>query len=207
MYEQMEETRVIRVPATHADEVISVLWESFYDYPVMRHVLRDSGMAYGEHLHKLISLFVGARVLLDDVMLGIRHQGQLVAVATTSDPARPPHPEFETLREQTWAVLGPAALERYMQFVSAWEKMAPAMPQLHVNMLGVRRQHQRRGLARTLLQEVHHMAEASTESRGVSLTTEDERNVPFYQHQGYEVIGYTRISDDLQTWSLFRYNP
>lgn len=206
MYDQVEETRVIRLAADEAPSIIAVLWESFYDYPVMRHVLRDSGLRYSEHLHKLITLFVTARLLLNDTILGIRSQDELVAVVTTSDPSIPPHPDFAALREHTWELLGPEALARYQQFVDAWTSMESSVPQLHVNMIGVCRAHQRRGLARTLLHQVHHLAQQSPAATGVSLTTEDERNVSFYQRQGYQVIGHRQISPELQAWSFFRPN-
>ncbi len=204
MYDQVEETRVIRLAADEASSIIAVLWESFYDYPVMRYVLRDSGLRYSEHLHKMITLFVSARLLLNDVILGIRSQDELVAVVTTSDPSIPPHPDFAALREHTWEVLGPEALARYQQFVDAWTSMEWSVPQLHVNMIGVCRAHQRRGLARTLLYEVHRMAQESPSATGISLTTEDERNVSFYQRQGYEIIGHRQVGSDLQAWSFFR---
>ena len=73
-------------------------------------------------------------------------------------------------------------------------------------MIGVCRAHQRRGLARTLLHEVHQLAQLSPAGTGVSLTTEDPRNVAFYQRQGYEIIGHTQVTSELQAWSFFRPN-
>ncbi|HEY0673134.1 MAG TPA: GNAT family N-acetyltransferase [Longimicrobiales bacterium] len=206
MSEQREESRIIRIPSSDAPEVVSVLWESFFDYPVMRHVLRDSGLDYAQQLQQLIGLFVSARALRDDVMLGIKHGGELVAVVTTSNPADTPHPDFAPLRDQVWHALGADALARYQQYVTAWEAMATHVPQLHVNMIGVRRAFQRSGLARQLLNEVHEMAKRSPSVTGVSLTTEDERNVPLYQRHGYQIIGETQIAPGLKTWSFFRPN-
>ncbi|HET9440708.1 MAG TPA: GNAT family N-acetyltransferase [Longimicrobiales bacterium] len=206
MSEQREESRIIRIPGTDAADVVGVLWESFFDYPVMRHVLRDSGLDYAQHLQQLIGLFVSARALRDDVMLGIKLGGELVGVVTTSNPMDPPHPDFAPLREQLWQALGPEASARYQQYVTAWDSMATHEPQLHVNMIGVRRAFQRSGLARQLLSEVHEMAKRSPSVTGVSLTTEDERNVPLYQRHGYQVIGEKQIAPGLKTWSFFRPN-
>lgn len=195
--------QVSRVPLAAAGEVVDVLVEAFYDYPVMRFVLGEAP-DYDARLRRLIGLFVTARVMLDDVILGIRRNDELIAVATTSDPARPAHPNFPALREEVWTELGPTAKARYDLCVNAWGAMATELPQLHVNMLGVRRAYQRRGFAGKLLQAVHAMAEQQPEWKGVSLTTEDPRNVAFYEHFGYRVIGRQMVAPELEAWSLFR---
>ena len=192
-----------RIAPASAAEVTDVLWESFYNYPVMRFVLGESH-DYDRRIARLIALFVAARALNHDMMLGICHGGELVAAVTTSDPADAPHPDLAALRDRVWDELGAPARERYEQCVAAWTALAVDTPQLHVNMLGVRRAHQRSGLARALLRQVHAVAEVSTKWHGVSLTTEDPRNVPFYERQGYRVIGTRIISPELQTWSFFR---
>jgi GNAT superfamily N-acetyltransferase len=202
---QMLAQQLIRLPHTAGLQVTSVLCESFYDYPVMRYVLGHS-VDYDRRLEQLIGLFVAARTMRDDVMLGVSAGEELIAVATTSDPAAPPHPDFAALKDVVWRSLGAAALERYQRCVAAWESMAVAVPQLHVNMIGVRTPQRGTGLARRLLAEVHALSERTAGSRGVSLTTEDPRNVQFYERQGYEVIGNARITDDLQAWSFFRPN-
>jgi hypothetical protein len=38
----------------------------------------------------------------------------------------------------------------------------------------------------------------------VTLSTEDPKNVPVYQHVGYGVVGQARVTDDLETWFFFR---
>jgi hypothetical protein len=43
-------------------------------------------------------------------------------------------------------------------------------------------------------------------SQGVSLTTEEPRNVTFYQHLGYQIIGEGSITPEMRTWGFFRYN-
>jgi GNAT superfamily N-acetyltransferase len=200
-----QELLIERIAPTGAAEVIDVLWESFYHYPVMRFVLGES-YDYDRRIARLIALFVAARALNNDMMLGVCHGGELVATVTTSDPADAPHPDLAVLRDRVWEELGAPARERYELCVAAWGALAIDTPQLHVNMLGVRRAHQRGGLARGLLRQVHAIAEGSPKWHGVSLTTEDPRNVPFYERQGYRVIGKRMISPELQTWSFFRSN-
>ncbi|HEY0305057.1 MAG TPA: GNAT family N-acetyltransferase [Longimicrobiales bacterium] len=195
--------QVFRVPRAEADKVIDVLHESFYDYPVMRFVLGSEG-DYDARLRRMVGLFVAARTLLDDVIFGLAEGGELIAVATTSDPARPPHPDFAALRDAVWGELGSAAAQRYQQCVTAWDSMASTIPQLHVNMLGVRKVYRTLGLGGRLLTAVHALCELNPAWQGVSLTTEDPRNVAFYQHHGYAVIGNARIAPALEAWSFFR---
>ena len=71
-------------------------------------------------------------------------------------------------------------------------------------MLGVRSSYAGQGLARRLLDVLHERSCRDRESRGVTLNTEDARNLPLYQHFGYRVIGQARVSDELQTWAFYR---
>ncbi len=195
---------ITRVPASDPAQVVDVLCEAFHDYPVMRFVLGDDG-EYDARLRKMISLFVTARILLDDAIFGVYDADKLVAVATTSDPARPSHPEFAALRDAVWTGLGEAASARYQQCVTAWQSLESHAPQFHVNMLGTCAAQRRTGLGRKLLEQVHATAAMKPECQGVSLTTETASNVEFYRYLGYEVIGTAFITPELRTWSLMRW--
>lgn len=49
------------------------------------------------------------------------------------------------------------------------------------------------------------MSRADPESAGVSLTTETPRNLPFYEHFGYRILGQGETPDGkLRSWTLFR---
>jgi ribosomal protein S18 acetylase RimI-like enzyme len=77
-------------------------------------------------------------------------------------------------------------------------------PNIHVNMLAVLPDRQGRGLARVLLERVQAMSRERADSRGVTLSTESERNVALYQHLGYGVVGQVTIAPGLETWDFFR---
>lgn len=179
-----------------------MLAEAFADYAVMRHVL-GADARYPQRLQRLIHLFVSARTLRDDAIFGILDNRDLCAVATTSTPGAEDAPAWETLRAAVWAELGAAELERYRRCVAAWQPLTPAVPHLHVNMLGVRRAWQGTGLAARLLRHVHALA-AQHQLEGVSLTTENPRNVTFYQHMGYDIVGHAVITPEIETWGFFR---
>jgi GNAT superfamily N-acetyltransferase len=203
MASRLERMEIIRLQQSDASDVADVLSEAFFDYPVMRYVLGTSDN-YEARLPELVSVFVAARALLNDPMLGVRDGARLVAAMTMSNPANSPAPEFAALKTELWQRLGGAAEHRYEQCVSTWESLAVHEPQLHVNMIGVRRTHQGRGLARLLLAEAYTLCAHSPPATGVSLTTEEPRNVDFYRHLGYDVVGSAAIADEVSTWSFFR---
>ncbi|HEU5312115.1 MAG TPA: GNAT family N-acetyltransferase, partial [Candidatus Eisenbacteria bacterium] len=118
--------------------------------------------------------------------------------------ATPGTPEFEARREALWKELGEDAKARMEALIAVWERLSVPGPQWHLNMLGVRGSHAGRGLGRILLDEVHRMSKADPGSAGVSLSTELPSNVLLYQHCGYELRHHERVSDDLETWILFR---
>ena len=198
-----QELAVVPLQQQDAPDVADVLSEAFFDYPVMRFVLGTAGN-YDERLPDLVAVFVAARALRNDPMFGVRDGTRLIAAMTMSNPAEPSHPDFDTMREAAWLRLGHGVEQRYAQCVATWESLASNKPQLHVNMIGVRAAYQGRGFARRMLAEAHRLCEESEVAEGVSLTTEQARNVDFYRHHGYEVIGHAQIAEGVSTWSFFR---
>lgn len=186
-----------------ADAAVRVVCEAFADYPVMRYILGAEG-DYPARLRTLIGLFHGARVLQDDPILGISEGGALVAVAVCTAPDGVPPAALDLLRERTWTALGADALARYEDCVRAWESTGVDEPNIHVNMLAVVPGHQGRGLGRALLERVQAMSRERPDSRGVTLSTERERNVALYRHLGYRVVGQATIAPGLETWDFFR---
>jgi GNAT superfamily N-acetyltransferase len=191
------------VPITHArlDEAVDVLSDAFDDYPVMRFVVGDEP-GYPRRLRALIGFFTAARLLSQDLVLGLEaSDGALTGVANVTTPgARPASPALDARREALWRDLGGAARERYETLGRTWQTFTFDEPHYHLNMIGVRRAHQGQGLARLLLNAVHKRAAGS---HGVSLTTELAANVRLYQHVGYVIRHHQRVAE-LETWGLFR---
>jgi ribosomal protein S18 acetylase RimI-like enzyme len=183
-------------------EVVDVLCESFFDYPVMRHIL-GTGDDYAARLARLMTFFTRARVLRGEALLGVGvsdDPSALGAAALVSYPgARQNPPELDGLRE--------VARSRYEAFGAACAPFEREAPHLHLNMIGTRRAALGRGLGRTLLEAVHGLSAADAASTGVSLTTEVEANVALYRHFGYEVVGTVEVVPGLTTWGFFRADP
>ena len=193
------------VPPSESDTLLAVLCDAFFDYPVMRYVLGPEPN-YAERLGTLVGLFVAARVAGEDLMLSLDDDvGTPVAAALVNLPGGSvPGPAFESLRASVWAELGQEERRRYEAFGAATQPFEIGEPHHHLGMIGVRTAHQGAGHARILLQHVHAVAAADSDSAGVSLTTELSRNVGFYEYFGYELSGYARVAPELETWSFFR---
>lgn len=193
------------VHSSQSADLLNVLCDAFFDYPVMRYVLGDQP-DYSRRLHTLIGLFMEARIARDDLMLGILDDdGSLVAGALVNLPGeRAPGPGFDEFRERTWDELGHAERRRYDAFGAASHAFDPTTPHHHLGMIGVRVSHHGKGLGRHLLDHVHALADADPGSAGVSLTTELPRNLSLYEHFGYSLAGHSRVAPDLETWSFFR---
>ena len=203
--EAVAKRTLIRAPRERAPEIVDAFCDAFHDYPVMRYVVGEAGDEYDDRLHTLIGMFVLARVLLDDPILAIEDAGRIVAVATTTPVGeRQTHADFPARREAVWKILGDDAKARHEGLIEVWERSKVDGLHLHLNMLGVRRSYAGRGLGRRLLDEVHAMSVRDPQSTGVTLSTEDPKNVPLYEHVGYKVIGHERVTPDLETWSFFR---
>jgi GNAT superfamily N-acetyltransferase len=110
------------------------------------------------------------------------------------------------MRDEAWRALGADAEARYQTLIAAWESGSFPEPCLHVNMLGTLRSHAGRGYGRRILDAVQEVSRRDPPTLGVSLSTEDPKNVPFYEHCGYRVVHHVRVTDALETWLLVRDN-
>ena len=190
-----------------SDEAVDVLFDSFHDYPVMRYIVGNAGDDYDRRLRLLIGMFVSRRVTQGHPVLAVESEGTAIGVATLTPPgelATPGTPEFEARRTALWKELGHDAKARMEALIAVWERLSVPGPQWHLNMLGVRGSHVGRGIGRILLDQVHRVSNDDPGSTGVSLSTELPSNVLLYQHCGYKLRHHERVSDDLETWILFR---
>ena len=196
-----------RLSIDRFDATVTAFCDAFRDYAVMRYVIGEAGDDYAERLRLLVGYFTATRFLRDYPVLGIEgDHGRLLAAANINPPRSVPAPPA---LEQQYAALGTAlgddAIHRYRAYVDASEPLAPAEPHYYLGMLGVIREAQGHGYARRLLDVVHAMSRAAPDSIGVSLTTETPRNLPFYEHFGYRILGRAETPDGgLVTWTLFR---
>jgi GNAT superfamily N-acetyltransferase len=196
---------VVVLEPTAVPDVVDVLHESFFDYPVMRFVLGDEEADYDRRLRMLVNFFVMARVFRNEVLIGVHTAQELVGTALISRPGGPGAPrEFYQLREEVWSALGQDAEARYGSFGEACAPFQVDAPHLHLNMIGVRERAQGTGVSRRLIEAVHEHSRTDPNSVGVTLTTEDPGNVALYEYFGYEIVGQAVVASGLTTWGFFR---
>ena len=196
--------RLESIRADRIDDVISVLCEAFRAYPVMEHVIGPGPEDRDRRLSVLVRFFVMRSARQDGPILGVVDSGSLVAVATVTFPAEPDvHPGSDSDGDRLWRALGDDARGRYETYKSACRPLEVDRRHHHLNMFGVRDSYRGRGTARLLLDAVRTLSEHDDSSNGVGLTTELPRNVALYQHFGYEIVGHTRVTPTLESWSCF----
>jgi ribosomal protein S18 acetylase RimI-like enzyme len=199
----MNAAHVEMLAARDADDVAATLADAFADYPVMRFVLGAQGF---EHHDRLVRMFVMARVLRGEPLLGIREGARLVGAAIASYPGAPAPETFLTLRTDTWRVIGAEAEARYTAYTEATKVFAFPAGAVHLNMIGARKDTQRRGLGRSLLDAVQAISRARPGSPGVELTTETPANVAYYTLLGFQQVGHAVVGPGLESWGFFRPN-
>lgn len=204
------------VPVDRLDEVVDVFADAFEDYPVMRFTVGPEGDV-SARVRRLVRLFVTRRVARGGPMYGIsevlgagagararaRAGAVLGAILLTLPNEPPPPPEVAEISAAAWRDLGEDARLRYDAYAAASNFFSAYEPHLHLNMIGVRRAHKGTGLGRRLLEKVRALAEAEPRWAGVSLTTENPRNVDLYQRFGYEVVGRASVGPGLETWGMY----
>ena len=196
---------VERLSTDRAEQAVNVLVDSFSEYPVMQHIIGSANGDYEGHLRKLMRFFVAARYCRDEPVLVVKEDERAVAAAILTTPfPREAIPSLAKHRDAVWKELGLPARERYEALGRFWQLFALPEPHYHLNMIGVLKANAGSGYGRLLLDAVHELSAGDADSTGVSLNTEDENNVPLYEHFGYRVLGHVKVTDDMDTWVMFR---
>lgn len=206
------------LPVDRLDDVVDVFAEAFQGYPVMRCTVGPDGDVAARE-RRLVRLFVTRRVARGGPMYGVRASeyaesnrddptgsgvGLLAgAILLTLSNEPDPPPEVADISAAAWRELGEETRLRYDAYATASNFFSSYGTHLHLNMIGVRRALKGTGLGGRLLEKVRALAEAEPGYSGVSLTTENPRNVDLYQRFGYQVVGHARVDTGFETWGMF----
>jgi len=74
------------ISSEKVDQVLETLSEAFYHYPVLRYVIGGNVADFDEQFRRLVRMFVMARVLSDEPLLGIGEDTYMYAAAAVSLP-------------------------------------------------------------------------------------------------------------------------
>lgn len=162
------------------------LTAAFEHYPWTRHVL--PGRDYLARLRALQHLY-----------LGYACEHGIVAVTEDSDGVialLPPHAPDPA----------PAMVEEVVALhgdrIDRLDQAPPPEGAWQLETLGVRPEHQGRGIASALI----HFALSEVRARGgraVALDTSDPRNVRLYERHGFYITAHTESGDDPPVWKMF----
>ena len=195
--------RVERMPAERHGDVARVLVDAFLHYPVMRLV---SGPEPGAapRIDQFVRYFVYRRGALGGPLLGLFVDDELAGAATMTLPEEPgASPELDAARDAMWQRIGPDARERYELYAAVAKTFEAPKPHHHLNMLGIAPAYQGRGFARPLLDAAMDIVRADPTSRGLTLTTELEKNVRLYEHFGFRQTGRASVGDAFVSWGMY----
>ncbi|MFC6884443.1 MULTISPECIES: GNAT family N-acetyltransferase [Actinomadura] len=172
--------------------IADTLAAAFHDYPWMRWTVAADG-----HTNRVrcLQLYFTERIGLPYGRVWVAESpgapDGIAAVAVWTTPATRVPAELFTAPELD-AYYG----DRAAHAVAAEQAVAPyrpSAPSWFLATIGVRPEHQGRGLGAAVLRP--GLAEADAEGSAAYLETADERNVRFYAHHGFEVTGEADVPD------------
>jgi len=198
--------KVEKLNRTDKQEAVRVLTSAFYEYPVMRYVLKSAGEKYENYLKALIGFFCESRLTRNFPLLGLRHNDRLVTAAGINEPEyKPRSPKLNKVYSELTNTIGEDAIARLESYEKKSEPKDLDVPHYFLGIIGVEKTYQGKGYAKRIIEEVQRMSENHTASKGVYLCTESPPNVPFYEHLGYRVISEADVGE-IHTWAMFREN-
>jgi len=165
-----------------------VLARAFHDYPVFVHFIPDASRRRNR-LHYLFRYLIRFGVLYGEVYATSPNL-EGVAVWLPSEKTGPT--AWRMIRSGSLALLfqfGWEAISRQLpvaDFMSAIQKRNAPFPHWFLQTIGVDPGFQGQGHASTLLRAM--LARIDEEHLPCYLDTENEKNVPIYQHYGFEVV-------------------
>jgi ribosomal protein S18 acetylase RimI-like enzyme len=190
-------------------EVALVLGRAFVNDPPLRAVLPHV-IDPVERAHVLSQVFTLALKLQRrhrQPVLGILQEGRVVAAAVTEVARR--------ISIRTMLLTGCGMLPRMLAAVGSGGtlrairlgedigKNRPHEPHLYLSLIGVDPEHQGRRYGIALLEHLYAMTTVRTDLIGIYLETATERNVAYYEHAGYQVLGEMRPLG-VRMWRMMR---
>ena len=188
---------------SHKFASLNILCAAFHDYPVMRYVIGEADPEYDGKLRELIGLFVEARLTRNIPLIGLHEANDFLGIAVVSPPKEiSMPPKLAECHAQVERRLGREAMARLDRYNEACEATDPGYLAHYLGMIGIRPDAQGRGIGRQLIDAVKDRVRSHRESTGITLNTECESNLPFYEKVGF-LKGSEADAGPLHTWSFY----
>jgi ribosomal protein S18 acetylase RimI-like enzyme len=186
---------------SHLPQALTILTASFQADPLIRHMFPTDTAVQSR---PFFAYLLAKALVLQESLLGLEHNGRLVAVAHVETPHS--QPTLKQLTHFAWLSLQLPwqiswrnfwFINQYMQVTTSFR---PSQPHFYLVFVGVDPAYQGQGCGRILIDEVH--GRAQVQAAGVGLDTENPHNVPLYEHLGYTLRGSKAIGS-VMVYSLF----
>lgn len=198
--------RLSRMAVGDAVEVGAVLGRAFVEDPLMRYYFEGS-RDRSELVRKTMTL---ATRLTLRCGTGFRFDcsGRLTGAALLLPPSVRDFPLTAVVGAilRTPSLWRPRSLRRHFGASASIDAHRPKFPCWLLLSLGIEPERQHRGHGAWLLERV---LQSLPESNGVSLETDNERNLPLYLRHGFEITSEFAVDDGQGplTWSMLRAAP
>ena len=186
-----------------------VLGRAFVNDPPLKAVLPNviDPIERADVLSRVFTLALKLQRRHGQPVLGILQEDRVVAAAVT-EIARPI--SITTMLLTGWGMLprmlgavGSTGTLRAIKLGGEIGRNRPHEPHLYLSMIGVDPEHQGRHYGIVLLEYLHEMTCARPDLIGIYLETATERNVAYYEHAGYQVLGEIRPLG-VRMWRMMR---
>jgi len=184
------------------NQAVETLVAAFYDYPVMRYLLKTTGTEYETQVHALIGFFCESRFAKEGHVMGVRNADEYVAIGLVDEAIQKPWPEKDAELARLKDIIGESAFERLDLYERVSADAEPADPHYFLGMIGVLPEYHGKGYAREILDHAKILSISDRRSAGVCLSTENPKNIALYEHFGYRTIAEMQI-EDLHSWCMF----
>lgn len=203
----MSTIEITNLNTKDTDKIIEIFFNTFENYPLMQYFF---GNAYKQSMKHLIKSMCDKASEGDSLLLGAFAEGKLQGVAFTTPPLKQNNnndvENTTTSSEEEFATaIGEEALMRIEAYSNLKKANKPSSPHFYINALGVHPQSQGKGIGGAILSQVHQMSKQNSDSCGVALDTQTEKNVGYYQRFGYGVSN-SAVLENVKNWFMFRPN-
>ena len=203
----MSTVEIARLTTKDTENIIEIFFNTFENYPLMQYFF---GNTYKQSMKHLLKSMCDEESISDNLLLGAFVEGKLQGVAFITPPEKPKNNnDIESTptasEEEFAAAIGEEALMRIEAYSNLKKANKPSCFHFYINALGVHPQSQRKGIGSAILSQVHQMSKQHSDSQGVALDTQTQKNVGYYQRFGYGVSNTVEL-ENVKNWFMFRPN-
>jgi ribosomal protein S18 acetylase RimI-like enzyme len=203
----MSTIQITNLTTKDTDDIMKIFSKAFENYPLMEFIFENE---YQQSIKHLIQFICDRASEDDSLLIGAFVEGKLQGVAFISPPQNEKNnndvESTPTSSEQKFATaIGEEALMRMEAYLDLKKANKPSSPHFYLNTLAVHPQSQRKGIGSAILSHIHQMSEQHSDSHGVALDTQTQKNVSYYQRFDYSVSN-SAVLENVTNWFMFRPN-